>query len=297
MKDLQPLLDPSTLQPGIIDGLPFAEYLAINAANQSAAKRAMTGCMRSVRDELLDVGDSSSTPQQLLGDLVHMLIHETDRFDETVVVGPNARRNSNDWKAFAADHPGKTLVKETEVAEAHALKAAVDAHPRARNLIGNSRCEQSMVWWDSDVGVWCKCRVDYLVPDVQIADLKTAQSASASKFADACAKLGYAFQAAFALRGYRILTGAAMPWSWIVAEKGSDIVVDVYDADEEDILAAEQTVVAILRRIVLSIEDDHWPSVIRVPRWAPDLHPERWVDVGPADVDVAVALGMEGGVA
>ena len=283
MKDLQALLDPSALQPSIIDGLPFSDYLAINAVNQSAAKRVRWGSMLSVRAVLSDTGDETQTQVQRLGDLVHMIVHEPDRFDDTVVVGPKEHGNSRVWRDFVKAHPTKKVVKEGEVDEAYELREVIDAHPLARKLVANAQCEQSMVWWDEDVGIWCRGRADYLIDGQLIADLKTAKSADADKFSADASEIGHLFQAAFLLRGYRLLRGDALPFSWLVVEKGKNKRVELFDADEEDIVLAEQTVVRVLHRIALAIKHDHWPNGLRMKRWAWELHPERFEDVGSSD--------------
>lgn len=85
---------------------------------------------------------------------------------------PEAWQKADDKAAVAKLRAeGKVPLRPADWATAHAMAAAVKAHPIAAKLLRGGKPEQTLIWAD-DGGVLCRAKVDYLRPDGMF-DVKT----------------------------------------------------------------------------------------------------------------------------
>lgn len=118
---------------------------------------------------------------------------------------PEAWQKEDDKTAVAALRAeGKVPLRPSDYAAAEAMVAAVKAHPIAGKLLTGGEPERTLIWRDPATGVLCRAKTDWLRPD-GIVDLKTAEAADAEALSKASYNHGYAIQAPFYLRGFRLL--------------------------------------------------------------------------------------------
>lgn len=155
-----------------------------------------------------DAGTVEVKREYDLGHAVHTLVlgsgPEPAEFAGT---GANPEAwQKNDDKADVAKlrAAGKVPLRPSDFAAAHAMAAAVRAHPIAGKLFTSGQPEQTLIWRDPVTGVLCRAKTDWLRPD-GIVDLKTAESAAPDALSKAVHNHGYYVSAAFYLRGFRLL--------------------------------------------------------------------------------------------
>lgn len=142
-----------------------------------------------------------------VGDAVHALLLEPDRFEQQFAIGPaNAPRNTNagkeKWAEFEAGLDGQTILTADEGRKVKLIYESVMAHPHARWLIEEPGDAESSVYWnDSETGLLCRCRFDKLLNrHGWILDVKT--TGDMSKFKWSVRDFRYDVQDAFYSDGY-----------------------------------------------------------------------------------------------
>lgn len=142
-----------------------------------------------------------------VGDAVHALLLEPQRFRDEFAIGPaNAPRNTNagkeKWAEFEAGLDGQVVLTAEEGRKIELIYGSVMAHPHARWLIeAKGDPEGSIYWKDPETGLLCRCRLDKLLTDYGwILDVKT--TADMSKFKWSVRDYRYDVQDAFYSEGY-----------------------------------------------------------------------------------------------
>jgi len=211
-----------TAPAGIIDGLPFDEYLSIAAASVTAMK-AVALCPAKLGVE------REQTAAMRMGSLTHCAILEPDALERRYAPTDLDRRGTKAWDAEALAAGGRELIKRDEWNTALAMRDAVHAHAAASALLADAITERTLTWTDPETGVPCKARLD--IYSVCPADLKTTADASPHGWGRAAISSGYYLQAAHYLEGCRAcgLNADGMPF--IVVEKEFPHVVEVYELD------------------------------------------------------------------
>lgn len=248
--------------------MTFAEYAALPRVNFSTLK-AMRRSPRHYR-YLLDnpIPDSN---RFAMGRAVHTAVLEPDRLPLDYAVFFGERRAGKEWAAFCEQHPDQTILKRDEYELALAIRDAVRSHPVAAALLKSGTAEQTVTWTDSETGIACKARLDWLGA-AALVDLKTCQDVDARTFGMTAAKYGYAGQLAFYLAGLRA-NGIDVPAKIIAVEMDAPHDVAVFGLDEGVLYAGEVEVTTLLRRVADCRERNEWPGryvgeePLRLPAW------------------------------
>jgi hypothetical protein len=157
---------------------------------------------------------------------------------------PEAWRKDADKAAVQAlRDAGKVPLRPSDFAAAHAMTAAVKAHPLAAKLLVGGEPERTLIWEDPETGVMCRAKVDWLRGSGMV-DLKTAESAAPDALSKAAHNYGYAVQAPFYLRGFRALrpTGLTPYFVHIAVEKAPPYLVHVNQLTERAIAWGDRQV-------------------------------------------------------
>jgi hypothetical protein len=134
--------------------------------------------------------------------------------------------------------------------------------------------EQTMVWQDTQTGVWCRARLDWLHDDLSaIDDLKTTtRSAHPESFAKNLYSYGCDVQAAFYLRGCAALH-MYPTWRWLVVETTPPYGLSVVEPSPAVLELADAKVAAALKTWAECLERDVWPgyptkvATAELPAW------------------------------
>ncbi|MGQ3289063.1 PD-(D/E)XK nuclease-like domain-containing protein [Sphingopyxis sp.] len=149
------------------------------------------------------------------------------------------------WKdvraRWAAENEGFTVLSPDDLAQLHAMRDAIRAHPAAGVLLdGEGVAEASVYWTDEATGELCRCRPDRWRKDGILVDLKSTLDASPEGFAKSLANYRYHVQAPWYLGGARAAYEAGqLPDDWqaprafafIAVEKSAPYAVAVYTLD------------------------------------------------------------------
>jgi hypothetical protein len=196
---------------GKVDGMPFAEYLAIEAASKSLlsdlAVSPYTACAHHINPQR---PKREPTAAMKAGTLAHTLILEPDTVAARYVVRPEGM----DARTKAGKEWAEAQPAGVEVITAEQMDTAKQQAESVRRVAGHwlkkGIAERSIFWADKATGAYCKARPDWVTRyqgDVLMLDLKTAADVSPDGFSKAIAKLGYHRQAAHYIDGYEAATG------------------------------------------------------------------------------------------
>ncbi len=212
------MIDRKPIEPGIYHDVPFDEYLAWDAMNQSTLKHAARS-MAHLR-AAMDAPPRAETPSHFtFGTLVHAGLLEPLSLLERYVVMPDfaaglCRNNGEPYKnprasnaykdavtEFRAAHPGQTAIDAEAYRAMCSALVSIDTNDRAVRYLSDNQAEVSICWRDADTGFLCKARLDGLSrKHRRITDAKTGSDIG-DRFAWAIHDFGYDVQSAFYLDG------------------------------------------------------------------------------------------------
>jgi exodeoxyribonuclease VIII len=249
------------------------DYAAIEADNYSTIKH----IARSPRQYLhvLENGTTDTTAK-FRGTAGHVATLEPERFVREFAVFEGDRKAGKEWKAFEAEHAGKTIIKQAEFETAMAIRDAVRGDPLAAKYLRKGTVEPTLVWRDPETGLLCKGRPDFITHDHVVVDLKTTRDVTPWSFARDVANFAYHVQATFYCDGYEALVPMSRPRAVIIAvDSKAPHDVIVYTLDEEIMGAGRDAYRAMLSRLRECRRDGKWPGhangielALRLPAWA-----------------------------
>ncbi len=257
------------LEPGIYRDMSFADYLAIDAVNNSSLK-AMATSAKTYKHNLTHGREGSSA--MLVGRMAHTGTLERKQLLKEYAIYPGKVRRGKQYDAFAAVNPGKTIVLESEWDKAAGIADAVMANDEARNLLVGTDTEVSIVWRHEASDTLCKARLDADCA-TSIVDLKSTRHATPRAFANDAAKLYYHVQAAFYADAYAAATGKRKPFRFIAAQSSPPHEVAVYRVSDRLLAAGRKLYEAWLNQLWLCREHNEWPGVATQPLELEDYFP------------------------
>lgn len=150
---------------------------------------------------------------------------------------------------------GREVVTQQELDVALAAAKSVHDHPAASRLLTGGEAEKAITWTDTDTGLNCKARLDYLRPEM-VVELKSARDIRPRKFGFAATDLGYLSQLAF------YCDGAGVDRAQVVAvESAEPFDVVVYDVPGAALDAGRATYRGWLRRVAECRAAGRWPGI------------------------------------
>lgn len=208
---------------GVIHGMPFEDYLAVDAMSQSGLKQ----LARSPWHYANRV-DVKETRAMLNGSLVHCARLEPDALAQRYVVVPedaprkpteaqwNAKKPNDSsrasmewWTAFGEEVAGRSIIPAADYAITQLQLDALNREPQIVEDMTGGRSEVSVFWIDPITGVYCKARPDYVLEtrdgDV-LTDLKSTVDESPRGFGRAASRMRYDLQQAHYVDGWQIAT-------------------------------------------------------------------------------------------
>lgn len=236
--------------------MSYAEYEAVPGVRWSHLKEMRTSALH-----YLTHAQKESTPSQVLGTAAHYAVFEPDLFDLECVVYEE-KRNSNAWKAFAAEHAQQTILRPAERDTALRIAEAVRTHGPAAEILAAGEAEQVVTWTDAETGLGRKARLDWVTPPSVgiLADLKTAADIGDTMFGRAAGRYCYHGQLVDYASGLQVETGIPYQPVIIAVENDEPYDVRVADVTGAELSAAEMLVRDLLDRLAECIATDSWPG-------------------------------------
>jgi hypothetical protein len=227
----------SSVDEGFVEGMPFPEYLAVEALSASSARKLLPpSCPALFRQEQLTPYTSDRMD---LGKVAHAVILEGLSVDDTALEVPGDWR-TKDAKARLEEASERGLIPlhSKDFQAVAGMVASIRANRLASALFDGGQPEVSMFWQDQRTGISRKGRLDMLAQPRKsgrriIPDLKTAASAEPVEWAKSAANLGYGMQAAAYEDAVKILGIDDEPQVlFVVVETRAPYLVSVIELDE-----------------------------------------------------------------
>lgn len=214
-----------------------------------------------------------------LGDAAHalVLLGEAAFRKQVAVMPADMTLRTNVGKAWVNERLelGLTVIKHEEYAAIRAMADAVTKHPMASKAFTDGAPERSLIWQDSQTGVWLKSRPDWLPNQSRfVPNYKTAVNAKPIDFAKNAFNLGYHQGAALCMDGLAAVKGLDDPrYYFVVQEKEPPYLVSICTLKDEDIEWARMLNRRALDVFARCLETGQWPGYaddvveIEMPRY------------------------------
>jgi exodeoxyribonuclease VIII len=210
-------------------------------------------------------------PGQLEGTLAHCALFEPDQFGRRYSVGPDVSKNTNAWKAFAAECEAdkREAITQDQFDVAHHQARQARLIPSVGKGLSTGFPEVSVFWIDDETGVRCRCRPDWVHPmrtpdgreGVILFDGKTYTSAQPEDFGRQVMRKYYDRQAAFYSDGYEAATGVeVLAFIFIGMETEWPYLASAMPLKPEDVQRGRDSYRELLPRYAKCYEASTWPS-------------------------------------
>lgn len=261
-------------QLGIFLGVAFDEYAKIDALNGSSIVHMRRSPMyyRWMCDN-----PQPPTPAMILGTATHRMILEPDRVGDFAVWGlleEEKVRRGKVWDSFCALNQGAMIVT---VAERDAMVGmAVGARknvPIMKYASAKGKTEVSMVWRDKQTGRLMKGRVDKILDNRVICDLKTTRDCHSRKFAAQSYQLGYHIKMAMYSYGYATVTGHMPKTKLLAIDSKAPYESAVYRVTSDVILQGWEELGELIDQLKQCEQTNTWPAAhdeetdLLLPAW------------------------------
>jgi hypothetical protein len=268
---------------GIIDAMPFDQYQAVPAVSKSFldefARCPLAGY------EYMTRGSEPPTKAMVLGSAVDCLLCEPDQFDSRFHIRPETYEsddgekplsgNAKACKEWIKTHRDKPVLTAAERDEALEMVRAIEADPKAANLLHGCKVQQSVFWTEPTTGLQLKGRPDFIGPGYAI-DLKTTRDASETAISRTIASYRYYVQAALYSDGLKANGVECEAFYFIFVEAGARPKPNVRKLKQEALELGRMVYHEQLLKVRDCFKANNWPGFsgdgdnileIDVPTW------------------------------
>lgn len=259
------------IKPGIIDGLPNAEYHGAKEWLGSTSLKTLA--LKTPAHYKHESTHQVFKDEFNIGTAAHSLILENDTTNIVVLEHQNyLTKAAKEAKAAAiADNKQPLLAKEWE--QVQAMRDSVMNHAVAGPLFQGHVPERSF-FWEQD-GMKFKVRPDALREDL-IVDLKTTVNADTNEFGKTAFNYGYFISAALYQQGVQRVTGKKLPFVFVNVEKTAPYLVSVTELDEDALDFGHMMIERATRIYKECTKTGNWPgyptrTTTSLPLWAYSL--------------------------
>lgn len=212
-------------------------YHSHPAISRSALMRFKRSPYHYQQDYLTDYKDTGQpTPSMIVGELVHTLVLEPEKFHERYFVDFKVDRRTREGKLSYANMEmqarGKTRISEQTELTARNIALGVQKNEIARNLFSSGEIEQSIFFTHKQTGLQVKSRPD-LWKDNVVIDLKTTVDASFRAFQSSASSYGYFLQAGMIHEALASIDIKMESFIFIAVEKKYPFAVGIYTLDHD----------------------------------------------------------------
>lgn len=204
-----------------------------------------------------------------VGKAAHALVLGEPEFNAAFFICPYDKLNANpgkqwldEWKKKVADGTEtRQLVRADDWQTIQDMAAAIRRAPQVAGAFRKGKPEQSLIWQDSETGVWIKVRPDWLPDDPMTAlveEYKTARSIKPTKLGRDAFDYGYHIQAWMELEAVRQVLGVKpLGVAHICQEKESPYLAELRMFDEAQLMIGAEDF-----RRALRLFDECWAKQI-----------------------------------
>lgn len=277
---------------GIVHGMSFEDYLAVDAFSASGMKTFARSPWH-----WRNAVPMKQTRPMLRGSLAHCAKLEPDALAARYVIVPEnaprrpavtqwkAKNPSDDsraamkwWQDFEANTAGRAIVPADDYVITKLQLQALAADPELDEAFATGASEVSMFWIDKATGVYCKARPDHIHEKrdgrVQMLDLKSMADDTPAGVMRAIGRLGLYRQEAHYRRGYEAITGVPVSdFVFAVVSSTPPILATPYRLVDAALVQGIQEVEDLLAEFAQCQRANRWPSykpdqrLIDLPAW------------------------------
>lgn len=275
--------------PGIYDGMSAEQYHADPCPEPSLSSSiAKLICLsspihaRHAHPRLTPTTVDDHAEHFDIGTAAHAVLLEGEAAIE-VIHANDFRTNAAKDQRDAARLAGKTPLLAKRWADVQAMvraaRAQLDAHTDGgAAMFTNGKPEQTLIWREPD-GTWCRARADWLRPG-NIDDFKTGHTANPEQWTRSMFALGFDLQAAWYLRGLKVLTGEDVTFRFAVIETTPPYALSVIALGPDVMTIAEKKVIYALEQWATCRRTGKWPGYPTRTCWAtlPPWEEAKWIE-------------------
>lgn len=278
-------------QPGIYD-MPAAEYHAdpVHGAPSLSSHLAHVLLTQSpqhamwAHPKLSPAFRREEREEFDLGTACHSYLLEGDVSSLVIVDAKDWKKKEAQEARVAARAEGKVALLTDQWLRVQAMAGAVRAQLRAHAALpmpfGQGRAEETLVWQEGDV--WCRARLDWLHKSNRFVDDLKTTSGTANPEAWTRGPLfssGYDLQAAFYLRGLRVVLGVEAEFRFVVVEQQPPYALSVIALGPDALVLAEKKRMYAVNLWRQCLESGEWPGYPMETCHAtlPEWEEKRWL--------------------
>ena len=210
------------------------------------------------------------------GTAFHYALLQPDDYPKVVKVGPDINKNTTEYKAWRKEHEHHIVIDKKQEDAVQRMLQSLTRHKKSIALMNSpGKAEQAIRWQHAKTGIWCKCKIDYLLENPAIVDIKCCSNSNPAEFSRSCGQLDYHCQAAFYKDAVYDLTGIEADFIHIAVGMEPPYECLVYKLDKEAIDTGREMNEQTLRRLKDCRDSDVWDSEyadriveLSLPRWA-----------------------------
>lgn len=283
------------MKPGVYQGVPMAEYLAMPAVSAGLLHTLDTECPRAAwhaswLNPQRDRGDS--TKGQDAGSVAHAILLEGSEACVRSIDAPDWRTKAAKEERDAAREAGKIpllahqlpVIRSMVAACCEYLDSLKATEPAIYSMFqGDGESEVTLVWEDAIDGVPCRARPDRISKDRRvIVDYKTvARTAEPNGFGRMVGSMGYDMSVAHYRRGVLTLCNVLPTYVFLVQEVEPPYLCSLVSLEPAYVDFAQRRAMQALERWASCARANDWsgypPRVayVELPPWEAARREER----------------------
>lgn len=219
-----------------------------------------------------DLPEEEDGKNLLIGNLVHTIVLEPSKFDETfhlITQKQRPARGTNPYDKMIEEAAGRLIITANELTLGQNIASAITKHDTAMNLLADTKVEQS-IFWTHESGLQCKARPDAWRDNI-IIDLKTTSDASFKAFQYSFLNYGYYLQGAMIKRALQSLNIDMTQFIVLCVEKKPPYAVGIYIMDGKSLERGEIEFDDLMFKLARCYETNDWPcyetQFMSLPDW------------------------------
>lgn len=250
----------------IIKEMHIDEYHNGEGLSNSGVKL-LLDCPARYYAEYLDPNAPPETSKEhfSIGKMVHTLVLEPHKMKDLFYHIPKIDRRTTEGKKEYAYHlqmsNGKEVVDIEQIKQAESMASSIFKNtPWLDSVLKDASIEESLFWYNEEIGVQFKSRPDIYTGDLYI-DLKTTKSARASDFQRSIVNYGYYTQAAMAKDALEKLHGIKYNYFvYLIVEDTYPYLTASYTLDDEYIKKGQEDYLRAGELYKQCKDSNEWPD-------------------------------------
>lgn len=202
------------------------------------------------------------TPAMNLGNAVHTLVLEEEKFDSEFHVihqQTRPRRNTPPYEKMLADAQGKIILTNDEYLQAAIMAKSVKENPYSAQLFHECQVEKSIYFTHKTTGIQLKSRPDAMSGSIAI-DLKTTADASKHAFRYSADKFGYFLQAVMVKEALASIGQHMDEFVFVPVEKSAPYCVAFYMVSQDTLFEESVDFDVLMVNLERCMESNVWPG-------------------------------------